>query len=321
MKVEVDRNSGFCAGVIRAINMAEDFLDGKGAPETAAGAGCRKLYSLGSIVHNEPELNRLESKGLVTIDRDDLSEIVQASGQTLLIRAHGEPPETYRKAEAVGFDIIDCTCPVVLKLQKDIRSAYERRHADPRGGMIVIFGKIGHAEVLGLLGQVGGDALVIESRQMLEQAVREGKIDLRSPVEIFSQTTKSPAEYEVICSRLEEMMATANEFPIAQFKGRQLLTVHNTICSQVAMRYAHLSQFALDHDIIIFVAGKSSSNGKVLCNLCKSVNIRTYHIASPEDIRREWFARDDSVGVCGATSTPKWLLEQVADTVREVCRG
>ncbi len=326
MKVEVDKNSGFCAGVIRAIDMAEEFLDRESTADPTDGSSSgqggrrpegRRLFSLGSIVHNESELARLEAKGLVTIDKDDLSEIVHAPGETLLIRAHGEPPETYARAAEVGFGIIDCTCPVVLKLQKDIRSAYERRHADPRGGMILIFGKIGHAEVLGLLGQVGGDALVIESRQMLEDAVRDGRIDLRSPVEIFSQTTKSPAEYAVICARLEEMMATANEFPMAQFKGRQLLTVHNTICSQVAMRYSHLSQFAFDHDIIIFVAGKSSSNGKVLCNLCKSVNIRTYHIASAEDIRREWFARDDSVGVCGATSTPKWLLEDVAKAIRK----
>ncbi len=311
ISVEVDNNSGFCAGVIRAVSMAEDFLDRQPGES-------RKLYSLGSIVHNESELSRLENKGIITIDRDSLADTVHAPGETLLIRAHGEPPETYRRAASAGFNVIDCTCPVVLKLQKDIREAHQRRHSDPRGGIIIIFGKKGHPEVLGLLGQVGGNALVIEDRPSLEQAVKNGLVDLHSPVEIFSQTTKSPAEYEVICARLEEMMATANEFPMAQFKGRQLLTVHNTVCTQVAARYSSLSRFAFDHDIVIFVSGRSSSNGKVLCNLCKSVNIRTYHITAAEDIRPEWFAEDDSVGVCGATSTPKWLLEEVAAAVRNL---
>ncbi len=307
MIVEVDQYSGFCAGVIRAIRMAEDFLDGK---ENG------RLYSLGAIVHNESELNRLGAKGLVPIDKDDLSEIVHASGETLLIRAHGEPPETYRRAEELGFKVIDCTCPVVLKLQQSITAAYERLHSNQRGGMIIIFGKIGHAEVLGLLGQVGGDALVIENLKMLKEAVDDGTVNLRKRIEIFSQTTKSPAEYATICTWLEERMSEVNEIPMAQFKGRQMLTVHDTICSQVAMRHARLSKFALDHDIIIFVAGKASSNGKVLCDLCKSLNIRTYHISNTEDLCKEWFREDDKVGVCGATSTPKWLLEEVAAAIR-----
>lgn len=312
MVVDVDRNSGFCAGVIRAIDKAEEYLDSQGT------AGERRLYSLGAIVHNESELGRLAEKGLVTIDKEDLDEIQNAEGETLLIRAHGEPPETYSKAETLGFKVIDCTCPVVLRLQKDIREAYERLHSGPRKGQIIIFGKIGHPEVLGLLGQVDGDALVIENMKMLEDAVSDGRIDLCNPIEIFSQTTKSPAEYASICTRLEEMMASANEMPITQFKGRRLLVAHNTICSQVATRHAKLSRFALEHDIVIFVSGKASSNGKVLCDLCKSLNIRTYHISSENELKKEWFRRDDKVGVCGATSTPKWLLEKVAKAIREL---
>ena len=180
----------------------------------------------------------------------------------------------------------------------------------------IYLGAIGHPEVMGLLGQVDGDAVVIENMKMLEESVAGGAIDLQRPVEIFSQTTKSPAEYASICSRLEEMMASSNEMPITQFKGRNLLIVHNTICSQVATRHARLSRFALDHDIIIFVSGRASSNGKVLCDLCKSLNIRTYHISSVQELKKEWFRREDNVGVCGATSTPKWLLEQVAEAVR-----
>lgn len=311
INVDIDANSGFCAGVIKAIGRAEEFLD-----REMDGEG-RRLYSLGAIVHNESELRRLEGKGLVTIDNEDLDESVGACGETLLIRAHGEPPQTYTKARALGFNVIDCTCPVVLKLQKEIRDTYDRLQASPRKGQIVIFGKKGHAEVLGLVGQVGGDAVVVENMQSLLNAVEDGSINLRQPVEVFSQTTKSPGEYASICSRLEEMMARENEIPMVQFKGRQMLVVHNTICSQVASRHRKLSKFASEHDVIVFVAGKASSNGKVLCDLCKSVNIRTYHISSTDELKKEWFRDDDSVGVCGGTSTPKWLLEDVAQTIRK----
>ena len=311
INVDIDANSGFCAGVIKAIGRAEEFLD-----REMDGEG-RRLYSLGAIVHNEAELRRLEGKGLVTIDNEDLDESVGACGETLLIRAHGEPPQTYTKARALGFNVIDCTCPVVLKLQKEIRDTYDRLQASPRKGQIVIFGKKGHAEVLGLVGQVGGDAVVVENMQSLLNAVEDGSINLRQPVEVFSQTTKSPGEYASICSRLEEMMARENEIPMVQFKGRQMLVVHNTICSQVASRHRKLSKFAAEHDVIVFVAGKASSNGKVLCDLCKSVNIRTYHISSTDELKKEWFRDDDSVGVCGGTSTPKWLLEDVAQTIRK----
>lgn len=311
--VDIDKNSGFCAGVIRAIGKAEEYLT---SGSTSSGEE-RHLYSLGAIVHNDSELDRLSKKGLVTIDKDDFDEMVDASGEVLLIRAHGEPPQTYARAENLGFSIIDCTCPVVLKLQQRIKEAYMKQQAEGKG-QIIIFGKIGHAEVLGLIGQTDGTALVVENTGMLEEAISEGRIRMDEPVEVFSQTTKSPAEYNRLCSRLEEEMARYNELSIERFKGRDLLKTHNTICSQVATRHDRLSKFALEHDMIIFVAGKASSNGKVLCDLCKSLNIRTYHIDSPAEIKREWFRADDKVGICGATSTPKWLLEETAEHVLEL---
>ena len=309
LTVDIDSNSGFCAGVIRAIGKAEEFLKADGEN--------RKLYSLGAIVHNDAELTRLVDKGLVTIDKDDLDEMVDAHGESLLIRAHGEPPSTYEQAEGLGFEIIDCTCPVVLQLQKDIKEAYERQKEAGKG-QILIFGKPGHAEVLGLLGQTEDKAIVVENIFMLEEAVENGVIKLDTPTEIFSQTTKSPAEYSSLCARLEEMMAAYNELSVERFKGRELLVVHDTICSQVAKRHERLSKFALDHDVIIFVSGKASSNGKVLCDLCKSLNIRTYHIDNVSEIKREWFRADDKVGICGATSTPKWLLVEASKHVLEL---
>ena len=265
LTVDVDPGSGFCGGVIRAITQAEDFL-----------AAHPHLYSLGAIVHNEAELERLGSRGLETVEALDRVP----EGETVLIRAHGEPPESYQR----------------------IREAYARLHRDGHSGNILIFGKIGHAEVLGLLGQVGGDALVIENAGQFEEACRTGRINFREPVEIFSQTTKSPSEYADICERLRARSAE--------------VTVHDTICMQVAGRHARLEAFARSHDAIVFVSGRSSSNGKVLFDLCRSVNPRTWHIGSTADIRPAWFHPGDKVGVCGATSTPKWLLEEVAGALR-----
>lgn len=291
IQVEIEKHSGFCGGVIRAIGRAEKFL------EESPG---RILYSLGDIVHNEAELRRLGEKGLITVDKDGLMNIPDPSSETLLIRAHGEPPQTYSLAQKLGLTVIDCTCPVVLKLQKSIREAYER--VKPSGGQIVIFGKIGHAEVLGLLGQVSGDAVVIENMPMLLSALEDGSIRTDKPLEIFSQTTKSPVEYSEICKVLESCPGAG-------------LQVHNTICSQVASRHEELADFALRHDVIVFVSGVSSSNGKVLFDLCKSRNQRTYHISDPSELEPEWFSDGDKVGVCGATSTPGWLLEQVAERI------
>ncbi len=291
IQVEIEKHSGFCGGVIRAIGRAEKFL------EESPG---RTLYSLGDIVHNEAELRRLGEKGLITVDKDGLMNIPDPSSETLLIRAHGEPPQTYSLAQKLGLTVIDCTCPVVLKLQKSIREAYER--VKPAGGQIVIFGKIGHAEVLGLLGQVSGDAVVIENMPMLLSALEDGSIRTDKPLEIFSQTTKSPVEYSEICKVLGSCPGAG-------------LQVHNTICSQVASRHEELADFALRHDVIVFVSGVSSSNGKVLFDLCKSRNQRTYHISDPSELEPEWFSDGDKVGVCGATSTPGWLLEQVAERI------
>ena len=304
LTVDIDSNSGFCAGVIRAIGNAEEFL-----------ASHNRLYSLGAIVHNDAELSRLTEMGLVTIDKEDLGEMVNAAGETLLIRAHGEPPQTYTLAETLGFKIIDCTCPVVLQLQKKIKEAYELCQSGDGKGQIIIFGKTGHAEVLGLVGQTDGTAIVVENYPMLEEFIENGTILLDAPTMIFSQTTKSPAEYAHVCARLIERMAKYNKMSVESFKETGMMVINNTICSQVASRHSKLSRFALQHDIIIFVSGKASSNGKVLCDLCKSLNIRTYHITSPAKIKRDWFRADDTVGVCGATSTPKWLLEKVAEDI------
>lgn len=298
LNVEIDSNSGFCGGVIKAISRAEDFL---------ADSAESKLYSLGAIVHNEAELLRLSSKGLVTIDMPFLESMNDAEGQTLIIRAHGEPPCTYDKAKKKGFNIIDCTCPVVLKLQQEIRSVYEKLKKSSPDGQLLIFGKVGHAEVLGLVGQVGGDAVVVEDKAMLAKYIEDGVVRIDVPIEIFSQTTKDPEEYADLCAVLK-----------AALKGKGRLNVHNTICRQVSSRHSKLERFARHHDVIVFVSGKASSNGKVLCELCKNVNIRTYHVGGVQDIKKEWFRKDDKVGVCGATSTPKWLLETVSSYIAEL---
>ncbi len=292
LSVEIDPQSGFCGGVIRAIGRAERFLS-----ERPGG----RLYSLGAIVHNEEELERLNRSGLVTVSKEDLPGLAARGETSLLIRAHGEPPETYRLAADLGFEVVDCTCPVVLNLQKDIRAAYERLNASGKGGQVVIFGRIGHAEVLGLVGQVGGDAVVVENVAMLRDFLTEGLIRREGRIELFSQTTKSPEEYAEIAEIFRATLADPAD-----------LTVHDTICTQVARRHENLSTFATEHDVIIFVSGRTSSNGAILFNLCKSLNIRTFLISSGAEIRKEWFRPDDKVGVSGATSTPKWLLEQVA---------
>ena len=294
--VEIDPHSGFCGGVIRAIGKAEELLAQEG-----------KLFSLGAIVHNEEELLRLEQQGLVTIDREDLEQADGVKDENLLVRAHGEPPQVYRLAREKGFRIIDCTCPVVLKLQRHIREAQARMQAPGVDGQVVIFGKIGHPEVLGLVGQTDGSAIVIENLAGLERQIAEGGIDTGRPIEIFSQTTMSPDAYEAVCKTLSGRMA-----------GNAPLKVHHTICTQVATRHKELSEFALGHDVIIFVTGKTSSNGEVLCNLCKRYNIRTFSISSIDDIQPGWFTPDDRVGVCGATSTPKWLLEKAARAIENL---
>ena len=283
LTIEIDSESGFCYGVIRAVQKAESRLR-----ESAS------LDSLGAIVHNNSELERLNKIGLEVIDTQKMKEL---SDTTVLIRAHGEPPATYRIAQENNIELIDCTCPVVLKLQDRIRETYAKHN-----GQIVIFGKIGHAEVNGLVGQTEGTAIVVDSLESL------GKIDITQPIQIFSQTTKDPKEYEEVCSAIREK--------IGQTGGDlEHFTVHNTICRQVAQRHNNLVAFAAKHSVIVFVSGKESSNGKVLYELCKSVNPRSYNIQNTDQIDASWFQDGDSVGICGATSTPKWQLEGCAEAI------
>lgn len=283
LTIEIDSESGFCYGVIRAVEKAESRLRESDS-----------LYSLGAIVHNNSELERLNKIGLEVIDTQKMKEL---SDTTVLIRAHGEPPTTYRIAQENNIELIDCTCPVVLKLQDRIRDTYAKHN-----GQIVIFGKIGHAEVNGLVGQTEGTAIVVDSVESL------GKIDYTQPIQIFSQTTKDPKEYEEVCSAIREK--------IEQTGGNlEHFTVHNTICRQVAQRHNNLAAFAAKHSVIVFVSGKESSNGKVLYELCKSVNPRSYNIQNTGQIDASWFQEGDSVGICGATSTPKWQLEGCADAI------
>ncbi len=284
--IEIDKESGFCYGVIRAVEKAEIRLK-----------ECGTLYSLGSIVHNNSELERLNSIGLEIIDSEKMKELKDA---TVLIRAHGEPPVTYALAKENNIELIDCTCPVVLKLQDRIRETYAKG-----AGQIVIFGKIGHAEVNGLVGQTNGDAIVVDGIGSLD------KIDFNKPVYIFSQTTKDPKEYEEVCNAIKECIL-ANGGLLENFH------IYNTICRQVAQRHTNLKAFAQRHSIIIFISGKESSNGKVLYELCKSVNPRSYHIQTVDQINPEWFMDGDSVGICGATSTPKWQLDGVMQHLLEI---
>ena len=286
LAIEIDEGSGFCYGVIRAIEKAESRLK-----ETAS------LYSLGAIVHNNSELERLNSIGLQVVGLEQMKEL---SNTTVLIRAHGEPPTTYTLAAERNISLRDCTCPVVLKLQERIRNSYSKEN-----GQIVIFGKIGHAEVNGLVGQVGGDAVVVDSVASLE------KVDFTKPIQIFSQTTKDPKEYDEICDAIKERILAAGG-SLDNFK------VHDTICRQVAQRHKNLVSFARKHSVIVFISGKESSNGKVLYDLCKSVNPRSYHIQTVDQIDPQWFIEGDSVGICGATSTPKWQLEGVAQALGEM---
>ena len=281
LHIEIDPGSGFCNGVIGAVEKAEKKLK-----ESA------KLYSLGAIVHNSSELERLNKIGLEVIDIEQMEKL---SDTTVLIRAHGEPPATYELASKNNIALIDCTCPVVLRLQKKIRDTY---NSIP--GQIVIFGKLGHAEVNGLVGQVNGDAIVVDKIESLS------KIDFTKPINIFSQTTKDPMEYEQICNAIKNKVKECGA-------DVSKINIFNTICRQVAQRHQNLVDFAKNHSVVVFISGKESSNGKVLYDLCKSVNSRSYHIQTKDQIDSNWFKDGDSVGICGATSTPKWQLEGVAD--------
>ena len=285
LTVEIDDQSGFCFGVVRAIRQAEEHLD----------AG-HTLYCLGDIVHNSDEVERLRKRGLVTISHDDLEHLHNVK---VLLRAHGEPPSTYATARRNNIEIIDATCPVVLKLQERIKGTY--RPEDAESPQIVIYGKSGHAEVNGLVGQTDGDAIVVDSIESL------APIKPDRDVALYSQTTKSREGFAHIRQLIEQRLAPGHK-----------VTAYDTICHQVSTRVEHLRAFASAHDVVLFVAGAKSSNGKVLFNECKSVNPRSFLLSNATELNPEWIADADitSVGVCGATSTPRWLMEQVAQKVK-----
>jgi 4-hydroxy-3-methylbut-2-enyl diphosphate reductase len=278
--IEIDSGSGFCFGVTRAIERAEEIL-----------RSGERLNCLGDIVHNGIECDRLHKMGLRTIDHKDLREMHNAS---VLLRAHGEPPSTYLIAQQNDITIYDATCPVVLALQKRIKNKYQEMQESGRRGNIVIFGKKGHAEVLGLLGQTEGKAIVIEQPQDAEF------LDFSHDIYLYSQTTKSLDEFHIIIKYCQEHIS-----PDATFQS------YDTICRQVANRMEHICEFAIRHDVILFVSGAKSSNGKILYEACKAHNPNSYLIEKPEEIQPSWLSGANRVGICGATSTPKWLMEQV----------
>lgn len=276
--IEIDKGSGFCFGVVTAITKAEQVL-----------AEGNKLYCLGDIVHNSKEVERLRKMGLISINHEEFEQLKDA---TVLLRAHGEPPSTYETAKRNRITIIDATCPVVLRLQKKIKK--ENDLEDTEDKQIVIFGKNGHAEVLGLVGQTTGDAIVVESLEEVK------KLNFNKSIRLYSQTTKSLEEFQEIVSYIEEHIS-----PQASFK------FSDTICRQVSNRIPNIKLFASSHDLIFFVSGKKSSNGKILYNECKRMNPNTHFIDGTEEIDLELLSQAKSIGICGATSTPKWLMEEV----------
>lgn len=288
MKVEIHRKSGFCFGVQNAVEIAEKaLLEGE------------KVYSLGPIVHNDMEVHRLAALGLVSVNKD---EYLKLKNCKVLIRAHGEPPETYKYAAENNITIIEATCPIVKTLQSRIRKAWS-----PDGdehSQIVIYGKPGHAEVVGLMGQIDNNGILVTGKDDLS------RIDFSRPLHLFSQTTMSRSGYEELA---EEIRLKYTEKGASDPSG--MIKIHRTICGQVSNREPDLREFSRNHDVIIFVSGKDSSNGKMLYQVCKSINPLTYFVASESDIDKSWFKGRNTVGVCGATSTPKWLIEKISDII------
>jgi 4-hydroxy-3-methylbut-2-enyl diphosphate reductase len=284
MRVTVDNNSGFCWGVVRTVDIAEQELGETG-----------KLYSLGEIIHNPVEIERLEAKGLQTIRHADLPNLKDAK---VLIRAHGEPPETFRKMKEWGIDVIDATCPVVTKVQERIRKFYDKQY------QIVIFGKKDHAEVIGLVGHTNGTAIVIKSVAEIE------KLDFTKKTVLFSQTTMDKDTFYAIRDAIKARITA--EFEVGTFEEMAIdFHAKDTICGQVSGRDKKLREFSKSNDVMIFVAGKMSSNGKVLYEIAKSENPKTYFVENESELQREWFAGAATVGISGATSTPQWLMERV----------
>jgi 4-hydroxy-3-methylbut-2-enyl diphosphate reductase len=291
MVVEIDRQSGFCFGVQNAVEIAEKALS-KG----------EKVFSLGPIVHNDKEVERLSTLGLVSIDHEEFNKLKNCK---VLIRAHGEPPETYTIADKNNITIIEATCPIVKRLQSKIKDTWHKTNVGM--GQVVIFGKPGHAEVVGLLGQINNEGILVSGPEDIP------KIDITRPVYLFAQTTMSVKGYnhftDILRSKIRESGISDPD---------QILTVNRTICGQVSNREPHLMSFARKHDIIIFVSGRESSNGKMLYSVCKNINPDTYLISSPEELDKSWFTGKKLAGICGATSTPKWLIENVQDIISNI---
>jgi len=289
MVINIDQHSGYCFGVEFAIQMAEDEVDESG-----------HLYCLGDIVHNDMEVRRLEEKGLKIINREDLQNLHDCK---VLIRAHGEPPETYKTALENNIILIDASCPVVLKLQNRVKHAYD--NMKELDGQVVIYGKEGHAEVIGLTGQTKENAIIISTEKDLD------KIDFNNPITLFSQTTKSTKGFYEIKRLIENRIQEVNKNP-----GEFLFEAHDSICRQVSNREPNMERFSLQHDVIIFVSGRKSSNGKALFAICKKTNSRSYFVENEEELDPTWFTDKDSIGICGATSTPMWLMEKVANQIK-----
>lgn len=285
IKIDIDEHSGFCFGVIRAIEEAEKALQ-----------EAKPLYCLGDIVHNGLEVSRLEKKGMTTLYYDSIQK---AKNGRILIRAHGEPPETYERLQRENIEIIDATCPVVIRLQQRVKHVYETH--PQKDWQIVIYGKAGHAEVVGLLGQTQNHAIVVESPSDLD------KVDFNKNIYLFSQTTKSLESYNHLIENIKQRIAP------------DVLFEHvDTICRQVANRIPNIRTFAKNHDVVFFVSGEKSSNGKALFEECKKANANSHLIFNIEDIKADMLTNANSAGICGATSTPIWLMQKVADKINEL---
>lgn len=284
MIIEIDKKSGFCFGVVKAITKAENELN---ESET--------LYCLGDIVHNGEEVGRLANKGMVTISRE---EFFTLSNCRVLIRAHGEPPETYRYATENNIELVDATCPIVVQLQKKIRTSFDQQQL--QNGQVVIFGKPGHAEVIGLNGQTGNQAIIISSLDEVD------KIDFTRPISLYSQTTKPLSEFRMLAELIK--LRAGDRVPVE---------IRDTVCRQVSNRGPHLREFANRFDLVIFVAGRKSSNGQALFGNVIDSNPNSHFVAHPGELDQSWFQGVNTVGICGATSTPMWLMEQVADAIQK----
>ena len=283
MDIRIDDNAGYCFGGVKAIGAAEEELRRDGS-----------LYCLGDIVHNSAEVERLSQKGLRVINHDTMRQL---GGKKVLIRAHGEPPSTYRTADELGIHLVDATCPIVLALQSRIKRGYEEMKQC--GGQVVIFGRPGHAEVIGLNGQTDGTAIIVSNPDEIDA------IDFSRPIRLYSQTTKSREDYMRLTANIRQHLPEGADF-----------TAYDTICNSVAGRTKALAAFAREVDVLLFVAGANSSNGHYLYEYCRSVQPRTYLVGSAAEVQHEWLEGAESIGISGATSTPRWLMEEVAEQLR-----